>query len=148
MDFRQPPSLVHPRKHQMTKHPTAKVMLQSVAIDYGATFFKAALSCFIVQYQHPHDVLTVVQLETAASDIMIPFQKVSVFHHIKYTKNDRYSITEPHPIVNSVHAQPSRRDKWGNRVPGWFDMVLVNIDNGKDVSVQGAFTMIRWCSVC
>ena len=148
VDFRQPPSLVRPRKHQMTKHPTAKVTLQSVAIDYGATFFEAALSRFVVQYQRPHDVLTVAQLETAAGDIMIPFQKVSVFHRIKYTEYDRYSITEPHPIVDSVHAQPSRRDKRGNRVPGQFDTVLVNVDNGKDVSVHGAFTMIRWYSVC
>ena len=107
VDFHQPPSLICPHKHQMTKHPTAKVTLQSVTIDYDATFFEAALSCFVVQYQRPHDVLPVAQLETAAGDIMIPFQKVLVFHRIKYTENDRYSITEPHLIVDSVHAQPS-----------------------------------------
>ena len=95
VDFCRPLSLIRTHKHQMTKHPTAKVTLQSFAIDYGATFFEAALSRFIVQYQHPHDVLTVVQLETAAGDIMIPFQKVSVFHCFKFTETDHYSITEP-----------------------------------------------------
>lgn len=39
--------------------------------------------------------------------------------------------------VNSIHAEPSRKDKYGNAVPGRFDTGLLNVKNGGTSGVQG-----------
>ncbi|KAI9455523.1 hypothetical protein F5148DRAFT_984726 [Russula earlei] len=108
----------------MAKHPSAwGVSLDSLRDDYGTQFFKAALAYFVTQYQNPQ--YTKAQVEVASHNIHIPFRKLPVYHRIKFTSTDPYSINSLQTIVDSIHAQPAYLDKYGKGVPAWFDTGLI-----------------------
>ena len=136
LPFQCPPFLVQPRELQMGKHPSARgVSLNSLKTDYGALYFEAALARFVAQYQNPQ--FTKAQIERAATNIHIPFQKLSVFHRIKYVSCDPYSLEKGNNVVDSIHAQPARLDKYGKVIPGRFDTGLVNYKDGGMTGVKG-----------
>ena len=120
----------------MAKHPSARgVSLKSLKTDYGASYFDAALARFVAQYQNPQ--FTKIQIERAASNIHIPFQKLSVFHRIKYVSRDPYGVENGEIVVDSIHAQPARSDKYGKVILGRFDTGLVNYKDGGMTGVEG-----------
>ena len=131
-----PPVLVQPRELKMAKHPSARgVSLESLRTDYGASYFEAALARFVAQYQNPQS--TKAQIERAASNIHIPFRKLSVFHRVKYVSHDLYGLEKGENVVDSIHAQPARSDKYGKVIPGRFDTGLVNYKDGGMTGVKG-----------
>ena len=131
-----PPFLIQPRELKMAKHPSARgVSLESLKTDYGASFFEAALARFVAQYQNPQS--SKAQIERAASSIHIPFRKLSVFHCIKYVSCDQYGLEKGENVVDSIHAQPARLDKYGKVIPGRFDTGLVNYKDGGMTGVKG-----------
>lgn len=128
--------LVQPRELKMAKHPSARgVSLKSLETDYGASYFEAALARFVAQYQNPQ--FTKPQIERAASNIHIPFQKLPVFHRIKFVSCDPYDLEKGENVVDSIHAQPARSDKYGKVIPGRFDTGLVNYKDGGMTGVKG-----------
>ena len=131
-----PPCLVPPRELLMAKHPSAhSISLRTLKDDYGATFFQAALARFVAQYQNPHS--TKAQVEVASLNVHIPFQKLSVYHRIKFVSQNPYSLDPIQMVVDSIHAQPARLDKYGKVIPGRFDTGLINYKNGGVRGVKG-----------
>ena len=129
----------------MAKHPSARgVSLESLRTNYGASYFKAALAQFVAQYQNPRS--TKAQIEWAASNIHIPFQKLSVFHRIKYVSRDPYGLEKGENVVDAMHAQPACLDKYGKIIPGRFDTGLVNYKDGGMTGVKG-HCVARVCCV-
>ncbi|THU77334.1 hypothetical protein K435DRAFT_702628 [Dendrothele bispora CBS 962.96] len=138
-----PPKLFYPRSISMAKHPSVRgVTVSSIIRDYGATHFIDALQRFVAQYQQPNCNWTQAQLEKAATYVHLPLRKVSVYHRIKFTQEDRYSIcagnaTPTRSIVDSIHVQPARQDARNKLIAGRFDTALIEISNDADRSKAG-----------
>lgn len=78
-----PPGLEINQAFKLTKHLTAQtVPLDVLAGKYGATHFHSALAHFIALMNDPN--LTHAQLECQLWGIHIPFNKLLVWHHIKF----------------------------------------------------------------
>jgi Plavaka transposase len=121
------PTLVAPRQLKMSKEPSARgVSLHSLVQNYGATHFEASLSHWVIQYQNPE--FTKRQIDDAAQDLDLPFNKVLVYHRIKFISTDPFSIDPTiEKTVDSITATPSKLDKYGKVIPGRFDTVLVKV---------------------
>ncbi|THU86756.1 hypothetical protein K435DRAFT_683009 [Dendrothele bispora CBS 962.96] len=138
-----PPSLFYPRIISMTKYPSVKgVPISSLVQNYGAIHFDDALRRFIAQYQQPNRHWTKAQLEKASIYVHLPFRKVSVYHRVKFTQKDRYSISTGQPestvsIVDSIHVQPSRQDTQMRKVAGRFNTALIEVTDDADSSKPG-----------
>lgn len=139
LPFKSLPSLIPFREQRLTKHPTvAAVSFNALRDKYGAPQFELALARFIVQYQHPS--YTKSQMEEAAAIFHIPFYRVSVFHRIKFTSKDVSSLdANADHIIDVIHVEPSRTDRYGKLVPRRFATVLVNVKDGGDMGVKGMF---------
>lgn len=131
------PPLIYSRTIKMARQATVHgVSLGDVKNLYGASQFKAALSRFVIHFQNPQ--LPRRQVEHQASKLHIPFQKLSIFHRIKYVSQDPFSI-DPHAdiVVDSIHCEPARHDKYGNIIPGRFDTAVINHKDGGKTGVKG-----------
>ncbi|PPQ73617.1 hypothetical protein CVT26_010525 [Gymnopilus dilepis] len=117
------PSLILRRTLQMALHPTVRgVRLSTIREAYGATFFEAALSRFVIQYQHPD--YNKAQIE-AASNVSLPFYKLPVYHRLKFVSHDPYSLDPTaKDVVDSIHVEPASEDRNGKVVPGRFDTAV------------------------
>ncbi|KAF8952951.1 hypothetical protein BDZ97DRAFT_1992200 [Flammula alnicola] len=112
------------------------VSLETIKTSYGASQFEAALSRLVVHVQHPQ--FSRRQVELAASDLHIPFRKLSVFHRLKFISHDPFSVDPLAEIVmDSIHCEPSRHDKNGQVIPGRFDTAVINHKNGGKTGVKG-----------
>ena len=67
-----------------------------------------------------------MRLERDILDLHIPFVNVSVYHRIRF--QDKSLDVE---TVDSIHVQPSRKDKRGRPIAGCFDTCLVHCGEGK-----------------
>lgn len=123
------PSLIPERRQQMAKHPTFRgVAIEDICTKYGANQFSSALSRFIAQYQHPE--YSKAQVEAASNSIHIPFSKISVFHRLKFVSYDVYSLNPlDEVVVDSIHTDPVRFDKYRNVVPSRFDTAVIQSSN-------------------
>jgi hypothetical protein len=127
----QNPQLTSHRFIKMAKHPT----VQSVPVDqlvskYGAVFFRSAFSRFVVLWKDSQT--THARLEQDILDVHIPFINVSVYHCIQF--RDKFCDKT---TVDSIHAQPPRKDKKGRTIPGHFDTGLVHLGEGR-MGIHGA----------
>ena len=131
------PPLVYPREIKMALHPTVYgVPITQIEDKYGATHFRAALSRFVVHVQNPE--YSRRQVERAAIHLHIPFQKLPVYHRIKFISHDPFcSDPSADIVVDSIHAEPSWSDKNGNTVAGRFDTAVINHKNGGMLGVKG-----------
>ncbi|KAJ7823158.1 hypothetical protein B0H14DRAFT_2370305 [Mycena olivaceomarginata] len=131
------PGIIYERKLSMAKHPTHKsVKFNTLETEYGATFFRDALSRYIVGLTDPE--LTTAQIERESNSFDVPFNAVPVFQRIKFTAADPYAKEGPSDsIVDSVHVQPSKMAKNGDEIPARFDTVLVNTGNGGKTGTTG-----------
>ncbi|KAF8257398.1 hypothetical protein EI94DRAFT_1774481 [Lactarius quietus] len=125
-----PPPELELRQPKMTKHPTCKsVSFKALAEQYGAVEFQDALADYIAGINHPST--SAATLHTRASDTLIPFRSVPVFHRIKFTPASNADNTE---IVDSVVIWPEQKDACGRIVPGRFDTILIR---GTQDSIYG-----------
>ncbi|EPQ49907.1 hypothetical protein GLOTRDRAFT_28649, partial [Gloeophyllum trabeum ATCC 11539] len=116
----------------MTRHPTVKaVPVSTVKLQYGAQFFEAAFARFMVQ------VFLMFQVEQAAANIYLPFQRLPVFHKIKFWIKDPFHRGLGSETSDAVHVRPSRRDSREREVPARFDTVLVNLGVGTGTDIRG-----------
>lgn len=116
---------------KMAKGATAAVSMDKIVTDYGATFFRDALARYIVGSTTP-SLTTRGQVEHAAGNIIFPFQKVPVFHKIKFVDVHTTST------VDCIHVRSARYDKYGKIIPARFDTVLVKVGEVEDTGVTGA----------
>ncbi|KAJ7127220.1 hypothetical protein C8R44DRAFT_874304 [Mycena epipterygia] len=119
------PGIIYERKLTMPKHPTQKaVKLTILETEYGAPFFRDALSHYIVQLTEP--ALTAAQIEREAISFDVPFNAVPVFQRIKFSTSDPYANDGPtDSIVDSIHVQPQKTLKNGDHIPARFDTALI-----------------------
>jgi hypothetical protein len=131
-----PPGLELNRTLKLTKHPTARVVpLDVLVAEYGATHFRTALARFVALTNDPD--LTRAQLERKLWGIRMPFNKLPVWHRIKFVMTD--AVTSKVLTADSIHCRPGRRDSRGKPVPGRFDTALINDGTGEDIGLDGMF---------
>lgn len=103
------PSLVYHQQHHIAKHPAHQgVLIGRIIEEYGAEQFEGALCRFVAQYQNP--ALTVAQVQQAAYNISIPFQKLPVYHHLKFISCDPFQLNPIPQVVDSLHVEPGQFD--------------------------------------
>ncbi|KAJ7856057.1 hypothetical protein B0H14DRAFT_3085330 [Mycena olivaceomarginata] len=131
------PGIVFERQLKMTKHPTLKsVRMSRLVTDYGATLFRDALARYVVHLNNPD--LSPLQVEQNSQDLSFAFNSVPVYHRIKFTTRDPYSVPGgPDSVVDSIHVQPCKTLKNGEVFPARFDTALVNGGNGQITGVAG-----------
>ncbi|KJA23030.1 hypothetical protein HYPSUDRAFT_138406, partial [Hypholoma sublateritium FD-334 SS-4] len=134
-----PPSLISARHVQMAKHPTCQsVPLDVVRNQYGAHFFNAALARFIIPRLTPEANLTPQQIEAMSHTFDIPFTRIPVFHRLKFTSRDMYSLTpDVQFVMDSLHVKPPHLDKYKKAVPARFDTAVINFNNSGPAGVAG-----------
>jgi hypothetical protein len=99
--------------------------------------FISALSHFIAQYQNPEYFKA--QVETASHSIHIPFNKLSIFHCLKFVSYDLYSLNPPDEVVvDSIHVDPVHLNKYWKVVPACFNTAIINVASDNNLGVQGA----------
>ncbi|KAG1729535.1 uncharacterized protein EDB91DRAFT_1239235 [Suillus paluster] len=106
--------LVYLQQSKLVKHPSVKqVTFASLADQYGAIHFQAAMARFVVQVMQPD--LTARQSEDAACHVNLPFQSVAVYHKVRYsTVGDDGMLNNV--TVDAIHARPARRDCHNRKV--------------------------------
>lgn len=104
--------------------------LDSIIKDYGATFIRDALARYIVQTTSP--TLTPAQIEHQSLFIFLPFQKLPVYHRIKYRDEESH-------VIDTIHIQPPRKDKHGRAVMGRFDTALAKVSDGHDQNIRSKY---------
>ncbi|PIL31105.1 hypothetical protein GSI_05801 [Ganoderma sinense ZZ0214-1] len=126
---RDDPASPRPRI-QMTRHPSVKgVKFPQLVTTYGATFFRDALSRYVVEHNHPQ--LTRHQVEQQASKVFFNFYSVPVFHKIKIHVLDSEGLgLQDTDKQDVVHVRPARKNKYDDTIPGRFDTVLVRTADG------------------
>jgi len=118
----------------MAKRPNVQsVHLNMLVNKYGATHFREALARFVILLNDPN--VTRGQLERRLWGVRIPFNKVPVWHRIKYQRTDPYTLRCS--TADSIHCQPERVNKQGNRIPGRFDTALINDGTGEEIGIEG-----------
>jgi hypothetical protein len=134
------PGILYRRQLQMTKHPSKKgVRFQTIIHDYGATSFRDALARFVAAVRDPH--LRGAQLQQATASVRFYFNTVHVYHKIKFTSYDPYTVGGPREsVVDSIHSRPSRKDKRNREVPGRFDTAVIDDGTGQETGVAGNLT--------
>ncbi|ETW82651.1 hypothetical protein HETIRDRAFT_120858 [Heterobasidion irregulare TC 32-1] len=109
----------------MTKHPSCKaVMLLDLALEYGAIDFADALADFVILHNQPNLYPTLAC--KAANNLLILFQRLSIFHKIKFWNHDAFECEEGSDTLDVVHVRNARKDCQGHAVPGCFDTVLID----------------------
>ncbi|KAF8271640.1 hypothetical protein EI94DRAFT_1538505, partial [Lactarius quietus] len=113
--------IAQPRHPKMTLHLTSKaVSFKTLAEKYGAVEFQDALADYIASINNPG--ASAANLQGQASDTLIPFRTVPMYHRIKFVSPSNTENTE---IINSVIVQPEHFDTQGQIVPVRFDTILV-----------------------
>jgi len=138
------PPIIRQPHIQMTRNPTKTVSFTQLASNYGAGHFYEALQMTIARYQDPS--ASQDHLNYVAPKIAVPFIAVPVFHKIKFWNQDPYCRPDCSDILDVAHVRPSRKGARG-QVPGRFDTVLVNAEDGvNDVSsIRGSFNCVCAC---
>ncbi|KAJ6595269.1 hypothetical protein B0H10DRAFT_2442090, partial [Mycena sp. CBHHK59/15] len=131
------PGIIYERKLTMSKHPTHKsVKFGTLETAYGASFFRDALSRYIVGMIDPE--LSAARIEREANSFDVAFNAVPVFQRIKFSTSDPYGNDGPtDSIVDSIHVQPRKVLKNGDEVPARFDTALVNTGHGGKTGTAG-----------
>ncbi|KAJ8463177.1 hypothetical protein ONZ51_g10422 [Trametes cubensis] len=122
---------------QLTRHPSVKGLeFEDAMVQYGATFFRDALTRFVAQTRHPD--FTAAQVEHASAGIFFSFRKIAAFHKVKFWIEDESGLTidDTNGPTDVAHAHPSRLGKHDKTIPGRFDTVLVkrSTDDGEQRS--------------
>ncbi|KAJ3007938.1 hypothetical protein NUW54_g3348 [Trametes sanguinea] len=124
---------------RMSRHPSVKaVSLDDVFSKYGATYFRDALARFVAALNDPS--LSENQVELASGGVYLPFNKVPVYHKIRFALKDIDGFGVTHYNAQDVaHVRPARVAKYGAAVAGRFDTVLVRAGESvpERMTIQG-----------
>ncbi|KAJ6561835.1 hypothetical protein B0H19DRAFT_1068557 [Mycena capillaripes] len=125
------PGIIYERKLTMPKNPAHKsVKFNILETTYGATFFRDALSCYVIGLTEPESSSR--QVEREANSFDVPFNGVPVFQRIKFSTSDPYGNDGPiDSIVDSMHVQPPKgRFSLMSSPDGDKDFAAANDDEG------------------
>src|SRR6266851_5128554 len=104
----------------MARTPSIRnVTFDILAQRYGAVNFLDALADFLVQVNNPGMLGNVLRLR--ASNLLIMFASVPVFHKIKFTASPSTSDLKESVILDSIQAWPEQRDVHEQIIPARFD---------------------------
>ena len=109
-----------------------------ISTQYGTTHFCEALARFMVLSNKPN--LTRAQLEHAIWGVCLPFNKLAVWHCVKYLRKD--PVLKIQSTTDSIHCQPERLNPCSNTIPACFDTALINDGTGKNTGIEGAYLNI------
>ncbi|KAG1746413.1 hypothetical protein EDB19DRAFT_1952622 [Suillus lakei] len=123
--------------HEKFIHARA-VSFQHLISDYGATYFREALTQYVVQQNHLDKPLSHRRLEDLAANVLLPFHSVAVYHKIKWLSVDSRGHGDPLVMVDSVHVKPHRTGtrQQNDALPARFDTALINDSTGQSVGVE------------
>ncbi|KAJ6471532.1 hypothetical protein C8R45DRAFT_1055045 [Mycena sanguinolenta] len=121
------------RKEKVLRHE--KFIFWLIENDYGATFFRDAFARYAVSFEQPN--LTTRQTEVLARDFYTPFQKIAVYHKMKFWNGDPLGRESGLDILDTVHVKPGYQNKQGRQIGGRIDTVLVNDGTGEHTGVAG-----------
>jgi hypothetical protein len=124
-----PPGLQLGRKLQLSKYPSSQSTISDIVKNHGATFFVAALSRFILIQNNPG--ISRAQLEQRALHYIPMFNRLPVWHCVKYTRQDLH--TGVVSTADSFHVKPLRQGRTGSTIPARFDTVLVREDSDEGI---------------
>ncbi|TFY59335.1 hypothetical protein EVJ58_g5848 [Rhodofomes roseus] len=114
--------------HVMAKWPSRKAVPIATVMStqgYGATFFTAALSRYIIELKTPG--LTRNEVEARALQVRLPFSTVPVFHKIKFRNVENHGKE----TLDSIHARPQEAGQSGDvLIPARFDTALIQVRLG------------------
>ncbi|KAH6866130.1 hypothetical protein BKA70DRAFT_1134642 [Coprinopsis sp. MPI-PUGE-AT-0042] len=138
-----PPSLLPVRRLRMASSPSVSVPFGVLKEAYGADNFEFALSKFIVHFNEPS--LPKREVARRASNLRLPFQKVPVYHRIKFVASDVFAADpSAEAVVDSIHVEPPRRESLrGSILPGRFDTALIKVDDGPCDSIAAYYCVGR-----
>ncbi|KAG1843444.1 hypothetical protein F4604DRAFT_1884612 [Suillus subluteus] len=131
----RPPDMTFRRLQSVSKHPTAKaVSIDKLIEDYGATYFREALACYITQLNHTNDPIPLRSqtLDVLAQDVHFPFRTLPVFHRVKWLSVDARGHGDATATLDSVHARP-QWSSGSSLQPRRSDTALVSICGNPDV---------------
>ncbi|KAH9914263.1 uncharacterized protein B0H18DRAFT_1145653 [Fomitopsis serialis] len=130
----RPPDMACPLHHLMTKHPSRKAVPVAELVSsqgYGATFFRAALARFVVEFDNP--ALARNDVEAQALQVRFPFATLPVFHKIKF-RNVKYHDKE---TLDSIHARPRQIGQNDEvLIPARFDTALVRVRQSENLEAR------------
>ena len=106
----------------MTQHPSIRnVGFDILAQKYGTVSFLDALADFLVQVNNPG--MSGNALCSQASNVLIPFSSIPVFHKIKFTAGT--SDLKESEVLDSIQAWPEQWDACKWIIPAHFDTALI-----------------------
>ena len=129
------PHLVPPRTLKMARSPSASVPLDTLDEIYHTRNFEFVLATFIIHFNDPS--LPKREVYRRAAVFHIPFQKIPVYHRVKFVSTDPCAEDPLAELtVDSIHVEPARVEPLrGMLIPGRFDTALIRVrlsqsDNG------------------
>ncbi|KAJ7602632.1 hypothetical protein B0H17DRAFT_1342294 [Mycena rosella] len=141
------PGIVYERRLKMTKGPTCKAVRMDVLVaDYGALLFRSALARFIVQFNNP--TFSRAQIEGESRTVALHFNRVPIYHRIKFVTEDPYTAGGPQDsVIDSIHVQPQKTTRSRKQLAGRFDTALVNDGSGgmTGISAKEVFPDVSPC---
>jgi len=121
----------------ITKTPSVSlVSFDKLISNYGAVDFRQALTVFIASYKNP--TLNHNQLQRAAFNIFLPFQKVPIFHKIKLWNDDPQDLIDGKKSLDVIHCHPRIESKRGTELPARFDTALIHVSADPGSGVTGS----------
>lgn len=127
---------------EMTRHPSSNVKIAQLSSQHGATFFRDALTRFIVSQNHP--LMTPAEIERASASVYLPFSSIPVYHKIKVWVQDPHDVAAPDSKTRDViHVRPARLDKYSNSIPARFDTALVRTHTNNTSSTGDRYGLER-----
>ena len=109
----------------MSKYPSVKALtFEAAARDYGATHLRPALARFVARFCDP-EIASACQLEQAASGVFFRFQRIPVWHKIKFKLWNQLGFGIGEESDDVVHAKPRRSGTGGTHQTGRFDTALI-----------------------
>lgn len=124
----------------MTRHASVKaVPLDELTTRYGASYFRDALSRFVVQRNHPEYSLG--QIERASASIYFNFHKIPAYHKIKFWLDDPHGFQDA-DMRDVIHCRPKCINKRGDEIPGRFDTALVRVPGSEATDVHRMCTQL------
>ena len=112
--------------------------LLMISTQYGTTHFHEALARFVALSNQLN--LTRAQLERAIWGVRLSFNKLAVWHRVKYLRKD--PVSKIQSTADSIHCQPERLNPHGNTIPAHFDTALINDGTGENTGIEGAYLNI------
>lgn len=134
-----------PSHIQMARHPSVKgVSFDDIKTKYGATYFRDALTRFVVSVNYP--ALTRAQVENQAASIYFPFHSLPVYHKVKLLIEDPDGLAVPGTGARDViHARATRSKRGGGELGGRFDTALIrDFEDGS----RGSKPCTSRCFIC